>query len=105
MNLEKLIGQVISLRENDLLISKHYFEEFGNTEEWDYEEVDFAFDLLQSALTRLLIGHTYCSNPDCSCSAKRQVERVVRSYDSVFKRELYQDQYVYLTEELIEEDK
>lgn len=101
MNIEKLIGEIIEMRQNDLLISKSYFEEAG--EDWNYEEIDRAFDRLQTSLTRLLIGHQYCTNPDCPCSAKSGVKGVVKAYKEIFKENLYGSQYQYLIDDLLKE--
>lgn len=94
MNLPRLIGNIIESRENDLLIVKSYADDNGI--EWNYDELDRAFDLLQTALTRILVNHQYCSNKNCICSPKRDLKKLIEKYDDVYKANLYESEYDYL---------
>ena len=94
MNLPRLIGNIISTRENHLLITKSYTDD--NAIEWNYDEAERAFDLLQTALTRMLVNHQYCGNKDCKCSPKYNLKKLIEKYDDIYKVHLYENEYDYL---------
>lgn len=101
MNLEKFIGRLISTRQNDLQIMKQYVEENG-IKDWNFEEIDGAFDVLLMGCTRVLVNHQYCTNPSCACSAKNRLRAIAKLYDEIYKNELYEDEYIFL-QSLVEE--
>ena len=94
MNLPKLIGNIIGARENHLLITKSYTNDHGI--EWNYDEAERAFDLLQTVLTRILVNHQYCGNKDCKCSPKYGLKKLIKKYDEIYKVHLYENEYDYL---------
>ena len=96
MMVEEFIGKIISYRQNDFLIIKSYTEE--NDIEWNYEEIEAAFEKLQTAFTRWLINHNYCTNKECKCSPRSVIKYLIKENDEIYKRELYPDDYEWLKE-------
>lgn len=105
MNLEKLIGELISMIHNDLRITASYVEENsitdGKLKDWDYEKVNEAFVNLQIELTRVLIGHQYCSNKDCSCAPEKRVTSLLENNKKIYDLHLYGNQLEWLNEEFM----
>ena len=105
MTLEKLIGELISMINNDLRITASYIEENsitdGKLKDWDYEKVNEAFVDLQMELTRVLIGHTYCSNKDCSCAPEKRVISLLKKNKKIYELDLYKNQLEWLNEEFM----
>ena len=107
MTLEKLIGELISMIQNDLLITENYVKENdikdGVLEDWNYEEVNKAFIHLQIELTRHLIGHEYCSNKECVCAPVPSIRSMLQSNKDIYEKHLYKNQLDWLIEEFEEE--
>ena len=107
MNLKKLIGELISMIQNDLLITDNYVKENkiadGVLEDWNYEEVNKAFVDLQIELTRYLIGHEYCSNKECVCAPAPNIRRALELNKDIYEKHLYKNQLDWLIEEFEEE--
>ena len=107
MTLEKLIGELISMIQNDLLITDNYVKEHkvkdGVLEDWNLEEVNKAFVYLQIELTRHLIGHEYCSNKECVCAPIPNIRRALELNKDIYEKHLYKYQLDWLIEEFEEE--
>ena len=107
MTLEKLIGELISMIQNDLMITDNYVKENDITdsvlEDWNYEEVNKAFVYLQIELTRYLIGHEYCSNKECVCAPLPSIRSLLQSRRDIYEKHLYKYQLDWLIEEFEEE--